>query len=90
MRNRTKKNYGTKWTYDLTDKYLDNLEMLKLTFPEAYEFLKYIKGLEQKNFHMGTAVNMHFYFENHFIFYFIIIQDIQAMRINFHQNTIYF
>ncbi|MCY7363102.1 MAG: hypothetical protein LH629_13715, partial [Ignavibacteria bacterium] len=59
------------WTYDIKNKYLENLEILKLSFPEAYEFLKHIEGLGHKNFHMGTAVNMHFYYEDHFLFYFV-------------------
>lgn len=58
------------WTNDLTDKYKDNVESLKYYFEDAYKFLKDIESLNAYGFHMGTAVNMHFYFKEHFLFYF--------------------
>ncbi len=54
----------------ISEKYRDNLIYLKDVFPEAYDFLKLIEGLEHKGFHMGTAVNMHFYYKENFLFYF--------------------
>lgn len=59
------------WTYDLTDKYKDNLEMLSTDFPEAYRFLNDIENLGDKGFHMETAVNMHCYYKENFLFYFV-------------------
>jgi hypothetical protein len=58
------------WSNDLTDKYKDNVESLKYYFEDAYKFLKDIEKLNGYGFHMGTAVNMHFYYKEHFLFYF--------------------
>ena len=59
-----------KWTNDLTEKYKDNVETLRSYFEEAYKFLKEIEKINSNGFHLGTAVNMHFYYKEHFLFYF--------------------
>lgn len=58
------------WKNDLTEKYKDNVESLRSYFEEAYKFLKEIENLNGYNFHLGTAVNIHFYYKEHFLFYF--------------------
>lgn len=63
-------NNSPKWINVYSDKYLDNLNSLKIHFPEAYQFLKDLESLENHGFHMGTAVNMHYYYKDNFLFYF--------------------
>jgi len=63
-------NHGQGWINVFTEKYLDNLANLRIIFFEAYKFLKDISKLERFKFHMGTAVNMHFYYKDRFLFYF--------------------
>lgn len=63
-------NSQPRWSNDLTEKYNDNVDSLRCYFEEAHHFLKDIEGLNSYNFHLGTAVNMHFYYKEHFLFYF--------------------
>lgn len=63
-------NDSKKWLNMFSDKYADNLKSLRFHFPEAYNFLKDLESLEKHGFHMGTAVNMHFYYKDNFLFYF--------------------
>lgn len=65
-----KHNTETKWANMITERYYDNFKNLESYFPEAYKFLKEISELEKFEFHMGTAVNMHFYYRDKFLFYF--------------------
>ena len=53
---------------ELKPVYLDNQEKLQSSFIEAYEFLKWIEGLESKGYHLGTDVNLHFYYLESFLF----------------------
>ncbi len=70
-----------KWKNLFNEKYCDNLKRLKYYFPEAYKFLKDIEKLEEYGFHMGTAVNMHFYYKEHFLFYFkFLTKNITSSR----------
>lgn len=58
------------WINDLTEKYKDNVESLRSYFEDAFKFLKEIEKLNSYGFHIGTAVNMHFYYKESFLFYF--------------------
>jgi hypothetical protein len=48
--------------------YLETQEKLQVSFIEAHEFLKWIEGLESHDYHLGTDVNLHFYYLDNFLF----------------------
>ena len=55
---------------DIKKEYTVTKENLKVSFPEAFEFLNLIESLSNKGFHVGTHKNLHFYFNDKFLFYF--------------------
>jgi len=55
---------------EISPEYENTRDSLSGTFPEAYEFLTWIENLADKGFHMGTAINLHLYHNDKFLFYF--------------------
>lgn len=53
---------------ELKPGYLENKEKLQLSFTEAYDFLNWMESLENEDFHLGTDQNIHFYYQDHFLF----------------------
>lgn len=55
---------------DIKKDYAETKESIRLTFPEAYDFLVQTENLIDKGFHIGTHKNLHLYFKTSFLFYF--------------------
>ncbi len=54
---------------DFKKDYIATKESIRLTFPEAYEFLVQVENLIDKGFHIGTHKNLHLYYKTSFLFY---------------------
>ncbi|MFZ4589383.1 MAG: hypothetical protein ACOYN6_00165 [Ignavibacteria bacterium] len=59
-----------RWTNIMAEKYSVNHNNIYTTFPQAFKYLDDIARLQHYGFHMGTGVNMHYYYQEHFLFYF--------------------
>ena len=55
---------------DIKKDYIETKESIRLTFPEAHNFLTQIEDLLDKGFYVGTHKNMHLYYKSSFLFYF--------------------
>lgn len=55
---------------DIKKDYIETKESIRLTFPEAYDFLMQTENLIDKGFHIGTHKNLHLYYKRSFLFYF--------------------
>lgn len=59
-----------KYSNDIKKDYIETRESIKLTFPEAYNFLTQTENLFDKGFYVGTHKNLHLYYKTSFLFYF--------------------
>ena len=55
---------------EIKKKYKETRESIRLTFPEAYDFLVQIENLLDKGFYVGTSTDLHLYYKSSFLFYF--------------------
>ena len=62
---------------DLKPGYLENKGILQVSFAEAYEFLDWMESLESEDFHLGTDSNVHFYYQDSFLFRIEFISNAQ-------------
>lgn len=62
--------YNMQYKNDIKKEYVETRESIRLTFPEAYDFLVQIEDLLYKGFYVGTHKNLHFYYKSSFLFYF--------------------
>lgn len=53
---------------EIKPEYQENKDRLQNSFAEAYDFLVWIEDLESEGYHLGTDVNLHFYYQNSFLF----------------------
>lgn len=53
----------------ISSNYYYRKERMKNMFPEAYDFLDKIEKLQHLGFHLGTAMNLHFYYKESFLLY---------------------
>jgi hypothetical protein len=53
---------------EIKTEYQENKDGLQASFAEAYDFLVWLEGLESEGYHLGTDVNLHFYYQNSFLF----------------------
>lgn len=55
---------------EIKKEYIQTKDSIRLTFPEAYNFLLNLESLQGKGFHIGTHKNLHLYLNDNFLFYF--------------------
>ena len=48
--------------------YQENKDRLQNSFADAYDFLVWIEGHESEGYHLGTDVNLYFYYLDSFLF----------------------
>lgn len=59
-----------KQSNDIKKEYILTKDSIRLTYPEAYNFLLQLENLQDKGFHIGTHKNLHLYLNDNFLFYF--------------------
>lgn len=67
----------TAYYNEIKPEYENNRDRLKDSFPDAYNFIFWLEELENKGYHLGTDINLHFYFNNSFLFRFEFISPNQ-------------
>lgn len=53
---------------EIKAEYQENKDRLQISFAEAYDFLEWLEGLESEGYHLGADVNLHFYYQDNFLF----------------------